>query len=143
MRFTACLLLIFAAGCSSFDRDWDAYADMRPGDPITGRWQGTWRSETTDHSGDLRCIIALADTAVTAYHARFHATFAGVLTFQYAVNMHPTERAGVWHLEGKADLGRLAGGTYRYDAAIDGNRFDATYDAESDHGTFHMIRVAD
>jgi len=141
LRFAACLLLMLAAGCSSFDRDWEAFTDARPGDPLTGRWQGTWRSEPTGHSGDLRCIITLIDAEPAAYRARFHATFARVLSFKYAVTMHPTQRAGTWHLEGNANLGRAAGGSYRYDATIDGNHFDATYDADADHGVFSMTRV--
>ncbi len=43
-------LLLAAPGCSSFEREWKAAAEV-PNDPndITGQWKGRWVSEASGH----------------------------------------------------------------------------------------------
>ena len=41
---------------------------------------------------------------------------------------------------GSADLGKLAGGIYHYEATITPTHFHSTYTNRYDHGTFRMER---
>jgi hypothetical protein len=74
------------------------------------------------------------------YRARFHATYALLLQFEYTADMTVEMRDGVAYFKGQADLGRMAGGIYHYDGHADGQTFYSTYQAGSDHGHFKMTR---
>ena len=126
-------------GCSSFNRDWDALADASDStDDIVGRWDGTWTSEQTGHSGRLRCIVTRIDEQ--HYDARFHAVYGAIFTFGYDVPLEVKPDEGGVSFRGSADLGFMAGGEYRYRGEATPTDFKATYHAESDHGTFAMKR---
>ena len=47
---------------------------------------------------------------------------------------------GPYKATGESDLGALKGGTYRYEATITPEKFDATYKSEDDHGIFSLER---
>ena len=135
-------LLLMLAGCGSlkYGRAWSAF-ETSGADPLEGRWQGVWRSEWNDHSGQLRCM--LSREGPRRYLAWFHARYARIFSFQYKTVFTVTEdQAGMYRLEGEQDLGKLAGGLYRYAAAIQGDDFQATYEAANgDHGVFELLRV--
>lgn len=44
---------------------------------------------------------------------------------------------------GEANLGKLAGGVYKYAGAITGTNFQSTYESAYDQGQFRMTRVRD
>lgn len=128
------------SGCCTFERDWKAtqmYA--YPSDDISGCWEGTWESHTNGHNGRLRAIITKQGENV--YYARFKATYAGVLPFEFEVPMHVTEDGGLHSFQGQADLGWLAGGIYTYSGQASPGDFSANYCAEKDQGVFVMSRI--
>jgi hypothetical protein len=135
----ALLALLLACGCSTFQRDW-RQAGRQPSlsDSLAGRWEGVWRSEVNDHDGKLRCLITFDDDTRCA--ARFRATYARVLRFSYTVRLEVRLEAGVWVFHGEEDLGRLAGGVFRYEGWASPTNFFATYNSEHDHGIFEMRR---
>ena len=137
---TALLLVVLLAGCSTFDRDWDALAETtETGHGVEGRWSGTWLSDVNGHTGGLRCILAANDDGT--FQARYHATYAGWITFEYTMPMTVRQEGETYHFAAEADLGWLAGGLYEYDGSIVGDEFRSTYACSRDHGTFEMTRV--
>ena len=138
--FMLMLCAALTGGCSTFERDWQAAAgELTATNRLTGRWQGQWRSETSGHTGNLRCIITTRPDAT--YHARYHATYARILTFEYAVPFSPVEDNGQQSFTGEADLGFLSGGVYQYEATVNGDDYHSTYRSKHDHGVFEMTRV--
>ena len=73
---------------------------------------------------------------------RVFSTFAVVLSFQYETVFTVVDASsGLLRFQGQEDLGSVAGGVYRYDGTVEGDRFHATYTAENgDHGVFEMRR---
>ena len=136
-----CVLMLLPTGCGSFDRHWDSLEDVpAPIAGMEGRWKGTWHSESTDHTGDLRAIIERNESG--DLQARFHATYAMGLTFEHTMAMTDIERRDdVWHFSGEADLGLLAGGVYQHEGTVDGDVYFSTYTSKGDTGTFEMTRV--
>jgi hypothetical protein len=141
-RLLALLVLISAAslgGCSTFDRDWEAMAQTPAGAGIEGRWSGIWYSAANGHSGGLRCMLTADESGTLT--ARYRATYAGFLSFEYTMPMAVREEDGAYHFAAEADLGWLAGGRYEYAGTVAGDEFTSTYDCDRDHGTFRMTRV--
>lgn len=136
LPLVACLTTI---GCSTFNRDWKAAAvTSAPANDIAGRWQGTWRSEVNGHTDKLRCLVT--KQSETSYTARFHAKYHKILSFGYTVNLAVKESGGVFHFQGEANLGKLAGGLYDYAGDASATNFFSTYRCKYDHGIFQMAR---
>ena len=135
----ACLFTL--VGCSSFDRDWRTVQEYAyPDDEISGAWEGKWHSDYNNHQGGLRAIIT--KYGENDYHARFKATYLGIIPFQFELPLTATQQDGLSEFEGQADLGWLAGGVYTYTGEASPQEFFSTYCAEnSDHGTFQMSRI--
>jgi len=138
--FALGLLVVALTGCSSFGREWRATARQpAPVADISGRWEGVWVSEVSGHRGRLRAILTPETNQV--WRARFHARYAGLLTFGYTVRLHTTAVAdGEVRFEGEADLGKLAGGVYTYAGRANTTNFFATYQSRDDHGRFELRR---
>ncbi len=142
-RWAVLLLLVAVGGCSPFHKAWRE-AGTAPGPGITGRWEGQWRSEASGHKGRLRCVIE--PLGERRYLARYHAVYAGILTFAYDVEMETRQVGSAVLFEGQADLGKMAGGVYHYTGRIDrpedpeGARLFSEYRSGSDHGVFEMGR---
>lgn len=134
------LLLVALTGCSNFGREWRA-AGRQPA-PVTGiggRWEGVWISEVNGHRGRLRAILTPETNQV--WRARFHARYAGLLSFGYTVSLQTTAAAdGEVRFAGEADLGKLAGGVYSYTGRASATHFHATYRSREDHGRFELRR---
>jgi hypothetical protein len=141
MRAIRCLpLLLAAAGCSTFDRDWDA-APAAPAASMHGRWEGTWLSEVNGHTGALRCIVTpRPDGHVDArYLAEYEWCLFG-FTFEYTVPMGTERRGDAWHFKGEAELSCwILGGRYVYEGRATEGEYRATYHGP-DRGTFTMRR---
>ena len=153
------LCLLLAPGCSTFNRDWKAWKaagslDL-PEDSAVGLWEGTWLSESTGHSGDLRCILTRQGTTLEdltgsgggpapsgdpggPHIARFKAWYGGIFPFEQTLELESTEEPS--RFRGEADLGWLLG-IYRYEGQKTANRLIFTYRAESDHGTFELEKL--
>ena len=140
----AVLIFTALAGCSSFDRDWRAYERPigAPADSPIGRWQGTWLSEKTGHTGKLRCIIAAKTPGVYdhQYTARYHATWGEIFSGQYTTSLTAHEDGQRKVFQGNFDLGFLAGGVYQYDGHVQGDDMSVTYQSKGDEGTYQLRR---
>jgi hypothetical protein len=140
--YVAALGLIFCgllSGCSTFQREWRQSAKSPPpNDDISGRWQGTWKSDSNGHNDKLRCVITKADDQ--HYTARFHAKYKHVLSFGYSVPLLVNHEDGKRTFKGEADLGKLAGGRYTYEGTATPTNFFSRYDSKYDRGAFEMKR---
>ena len=141
MLLAAGCLLLATGCCSSFERDWRNAACCGDAGGLAGRWEGTWESHVNGHRGSLRAIIT--PCGENQYYARYRATFAMIVPFEFELPMQATEHEGVYHFDGQADLGCLAGGNYTYYGTAAGGCYQAQYCARKDHGVFSMHRAAD
>jgi len=130
-------LALLSFGCSSFHRDWRAAAH-RPAVGIQGRWEGKWQSDSPKHYGRLRCLLTKIDSE--KYEALFHAKYRKILGFGYTAIFVGTNANETFSFAGEADLGKLAGGIYRYEGTISPTNFFSTYKSKYDNGTFRMGR---
>lgn len=146
------VLLGLSAGCSSFHGDYrrelaaaSSWSAAHPGQPqpgIEGVWEGRWVSDVNGHQGKLRCILKPGTNDM--FQARFHATYAKVMTFGYTVplRMTPDTTAGAFQFQGEANLGKLAGGIYTYSGKVTPRELNSTYSSARDHGRFELLRPA-
>ena len=74
------------------------------------------------------------------YLAFFHANYKKVLSFSYSVSLTGHAAGGGVQFQGGADLGRMAGGFYRYEGHASPTNFFSTYQAPADGGVFEMKR---
>jgi hypothetical protein len=134
-------LLCLACGCSTFSRDW-RHAGRQPvqTNSIAGRWEGRWLSDLNGHNGKLLCLVSRQPDGDFA--ARFRATYWGVLRFSYRVTLKVERHDDAWHFRGEENLGKLAGGIYRYSGRASATNFYSTYDSKYDRGVFAMRRAA-
>ncbi|MDP6903015.1 MAG: hypothetical protein QF406_01075 [Verrucomicrobiota bacterium] len=136
----SCFALLLLGGCSSFNREWKEAAQL-PAQGVEGRWIGRWHSDYNQHEGPLRCLITRKDGEI--YHTRFHAKYKlGFLTvgYPYDMDMAISQDGKTYSFKGEANLGRLAGGVYRYDGNGTITRIDMNYRASKDFGTFKLER---
>jgi hypothetical protein len=133
-------VLLLVSGCNTFNHQWKQAATQQPASPtdIQGRWQGTWKSESSGHTDKLRCIITRQSDGI--YQARFKAKYHTVLTFGYTVPLQVQPTDGKYQFSGDANLGRLAGGLYHYEGHANATNFFSTYNSKYDHGIFQMSR---
>ena len=133
------LLCLLLCGCSTFNRDW-RYAATQPAAPtsVAGRWEGRWLSGANGHQGKLRCLMTRESDE--CYQARFRATYGGVFRFSYSVPLTLRAHDCGWEVNGEANLGKLAGGTYYYEGRITPTNFPSTYRSKYDHGSFELHR---
>ena len=134
------LSVAILGGCSTFDRDWEAMVQSDAGETgLEGLWDGTWLSDASRHTGGLRCILSKDEEGTL--QTRYHATWGCCFTFEYTVPVAATHDGDTSRFHGEADLGWFAGGLYKYDGHVTGDRFSSTYSCKRDHGTFQMTRV--
>ena len=140
-----CVVLFAASlntGCTSltFDRDWNqAVTAKAPTDGLSGQWAGSWRSNTNDHNGSLRCIVTKVDEQT--YRARFYARyFSELIAYEYSVDMKPTKADQALYLEGQANLGWFAGGIYQHKGHVKGDQYNSTYKSRYDEGVYKLRR---
>ncbi|MEX0729100.1 MAG: hypothetical protein WD065_22695 [Planctomycetaceae bacterium] len=135
------LCAMMFAGCTAFERDWRASEQFaNPCDSFSGRWEGTWKSDVNGHHGKLRALITPTDNE-RIYNARFKATYAFIIPYQFEIPMTVTTDEDGVHFEGQADLGWLAGGNYTYTGDARCGEFDSIYCADKDHGVFTMSKL--
>jgi len=133
------LAVFMLAGCSSFNRDWQrAAVQPAPVNDFSGRWEGSWQSDANGHNGKLRCLVTKMNDR--EYEARYRAKYKKILSFSYAVPLSVERTGEIYRFKGEADLGKLAGGVYRYDGTASSTNFISTYNSRYDHGYFRMAR---
>src|SRR5688572_13678221 len=134
-------LLLSSCGAIRFQRAWSSHPRGDEPGGMSGRWAGTWRSEQNGHSGGLRCLMTRQDEQ--HYRADFFSTYAAILYFRHETLFRVVDRRdGTLRFEGEQDLGKAIGGVYRYEGAVQGDAFRATFRAENgDHGVFELRRV--
>jgi hypothetical protein len=127
------------AGCSSFNREWkSALKEPMPTEGLAGPWEGHWVSDASGHNDRLRCVIK--EDSTNRYQADFHANYKSVFHFGYTVPLEVRQNGGTFEFSGEADLGKLAGGVYKYEGNATGTNFFSTYSSKYDHGKFEMSR---
>jgi hypothetical protein len=133
------LLLVGLTGCSGFNSEFNqTLASMPPAyNTIEGPWEGRWQSQSGHGGGKLRAIMT--KTGPETYVARFRAGYWGIFESDQETLFRVTG-TGPYKATGESDLGALKGGTYRYEATITPEKFDATYKSEDDHGIFTLER---
>ena len=147
VKRAAALALLSLAGCSSFDGDFEEKALPRSEGlgslSLVGRWEGTWTSDETGHTGGLRCIITGGGHG--EYAARYHATYGWCIfqfAFEYTLPTTAIRQGSAWMLHGSAFLDSwIASGLYSYEARVEGDDYIASYRSSFDHGIFRMKRV--
>jgi hypothetical protein len=130
--------LALASGCSSFEREWRRLETepLRSGaHPIEGRWEGTWRSDASGHSGGLRAIVLRTEDP-GEFEVRYHATWGCCFWYTYTLHMRARREADRWRFTGEAELGWF--GLYRYEGEADWGSFRSYYRSGSDHGVFEL-----
>ncbi len=135
------LLLGFATvGCRSFHREWkQARVVAAPVDDITGAWEGTWQNRNNTHQDRMRAV--LRRTGPDTYEANYFAWYKRVLTFSYRTELRVERRDGqTVFFQGATDLGKLAGGVYRYEGHANPTQYFSSYDSKYDVGTFTLHR---
>lgn len=134
-------MLWLLSGCSSFHKEWKTSLSAPvPKNSIEGPWAGEWRSEKNGHRGALRCVVS--KTSDATYRAHYHAVYWKILRYSYVATLAGQETNGVVQLRGEANLGKLAGGIYKYEGAATPSEFRSTYSSKYDHGRFEMNRPA-
>ncbi|HMJ90991.1 MAG TPA: hypothetical protein VK530_14305 [Candidatus Acidoferrum sp.] len=132
-------LALCVTGCSTFNYEWRREARQpTPANDITGRWEGTWLSDANAHNGALRCLITRQTNGVL--QARYRATYQRWLKFGYTAALVARPGTNQFDFDGSADLGKLAGGVYRYSGHATPTNFFSTYQSKYDHGVFRMVR---
>jgi hypothetical protein len=132
-------MTLCVSGCSTFNYEWRREGRKpTPANDITGRWEGSWLSKANGHNGALRCLVWRETNDVL--RARFYSTYDGWLHFGYTAFLHPHPGTHGVAFDGEADLGKLAGGVYKYSGHATPTNFFSTYKSKYDHGTFQMTR---
>lgn len=139
--FVTLVLLAPTVGCSNFNKEWTKAASLAaPGDRLTGRWKGSWKSDKSGHNGGLMCVARPA--GADKYRLRFEATYLWLLHFGYTLTTEADPQDLVTYVTGEADLGSMAGGKYEYEGHADGRVFYLNYKTnQGDFGHFSLRRV--
>lgn len=132
---------------SAYRKSVEAYHAADPKPEVSGPWEGYWLSGENAHTGKLRAIgsarpsAAGGDDGVEHMDFRYHATWAKVLSGGYTAD-HKVKRNrdGSFSVNAEKEIALL--GPYTSEGTIKGDKFEATYKAEADHGVFILQRPA-
>jgi hypothetical protein len=135
-----CLLGFALAGCSHFEKRWNAPVQQSKGPlaELEGRWSGRWVSETNGHEGALRCIMS-PTSSPGELECQYHAVWAKVLRGTFTIHCRPVRQSdGSWKIIGSQDLGTAFGGLFNHEGTIRSGVFEARYKAAGDFGKLKM-----
>ena len=148
VRLSAVFVLALCAGCSSFHEKWNAAGE--PGKyQRASRWEGRWTSARhrtasgAAEGGRLRCVLepASGSRMLAHFHANWQAFSADyTVPFEPKTSPQSKKHGVIADFRGTHELPKIFGGTYRYNAWIEGDRFRARYGSSYDTGTFEMTR---
>ena len=150
LRF-ACLTLVLMLlpSCGlSFRSAWKAPASNAG---VSGKWEGTWLSTASGHTGKLRAVIhpmlkehPMASRAPEgqAFQFFYHCTWRGILSAAFKTTQQVVkQKNGTYAFKGDHQMPNWVGGVYHYEGTIKGDDFNACYESAMDRGTFTMKRV--
>ncbi|MBE7497052.1 MAG: hypothetical protein HS117_19090 [Verrucomicrobiaceae bacterium] len=150
LRF-ACLALVLTLlpSCGlSFRSAWKAAPS---GSGVAGRWEGTWLSAASGHTGKLRAVISAPVPVLAASKKQpqavshqffYHCTWRGILSAAFKTTHQVVRQEnGTFTFKGDHVMPKWVGGTYHYEGTIQGDEFKACYESGLDRGTFTMKRV--
>ncbi len=83
----------------------------------------------------------LSRVSESEYQARFHAKYKKILSFTYGTAFRGGWTNNEFVFRGEENLGKLAGGVYKYEGRISPTNFFSTYDSHYDTGTFTLKRL--
>jgi hypothetical protein len=129
------VLAPLVTNCRGFHEAWESAPSPDASDALSGRWDGSWKSDANGAHGPLRCVVTRLDA--DRWRATFHATFGRILKACYETEFV----ASGARFQGTSDLGTFGGGVYEYTVDINADEFVAAFRSRTDRGTFHMRRV--
>ena len=101
----------------------------------------SWAPVSSSTCFAMAASAVLTKAGPEIYHAHFFAWYKRVLTFSYATDLRVERRDGeTVFFRGQSDLGKLAGGVYRYEGHASPGDFFSTYTSKYDVGTFTLRR---
>lgn len=150
LRF-ACLTLVLMLlpSCGlSFRSAWKMPASNAG---VNGKWEGTWLSTASGHTGKLRAVISEPGPLMSASKQQpkavphqffYHCTWRGILSAAFKTTQHVVrQKNGSYTFKGDHQMPNWVGGVYHYEGTIKGDNFNACYESGLDRGTFTMKRV--
>jgi hypothetical protein len=118
---------------------------------VCGKWEGTWLSTASGHTGKLRAVISEPGTLFVASNQQpkavphqflYHCTWRGILSAAFKTTQQvEKQKNGAYTFKGDHQMPNWVGGVYHYEGAIKGDDFNACYESGLDRGTFTMKRV--
>ncbi len=150
LRF-ACLTLVLTLlpSCGlSFRSAWKTPASNAG---VRGKWEGTWLSTASGHTGKLRAVISEPGPLLAASKQQpkavshqffYHCTWRGILSAAFKTTQQvEKQKNGTYTFKGDHQMPNWVGGVYHYEGTIKGDNFNACYESGLDRGTFTMKRV--
>ena len=148
LRFAlAALLLTLLSSCGLSFRS--AWKSAPTGNGVDGKWEGTWLSTASGHTGKLRAVVSsdpntykMLAPGSTPYEFFYHCTWRGILSAAFKTTQQVArQKNGSYTFKGDHKMPNWVGGTYHYEGTIKGDDFNACYESGMDRGTFTMKRV--
>ena len=129
-----CLVL---AGCSTFDRDWEAACQSYDHESIEGPWQGVWKSGATGQTAEVRCLVTEREEG--GYVARKRIDFGFMFSGEETIPIRADHRHDMITVRGEVDRG-FNGGVLRYEGSVKNGKYTAQYHSRYDYGKYIMTR---
>jgi hypothetical protein len=118
---------------------------------VSGKWEGTWLSTASGHTGKLRAVISEPAPLCCASKQQpqavphqffYHCTWRGILSAAFKTTHLVVKKNNSTHtFKGDHKMPNWVGGLYHYEGTIKGDEFNACYESGLDRGTFTMKRV--
>lgn len=128
-----------------------AWKEPAPNTGVNGKWEGTWHSTASGHTGKLRAVISGPESHLTAskqgpaavpHPFFYHCTWRGILSASFKTTHLVMRKDKDTHtFKGDHKMPNWVGGLYHYEGTIKGDDFNACYESGMDRGTFTMKRV--
>lgn len=128
-----------------------AWKETAPNTGVNGKWEGTWHSTASGHTGKLRAVISGPEPLLTASKQSpaavphpffYHCTWRGILSASFKTTHLVVRKNNSTHtFKGDHKMPNWVGGMYHYEGTIKGDDFNACYESGMDRGTFTMKRV--
>ena len=155
LRF-ACLafVLTLLPSCGLSFRS--AWKNAPASEGVDGKWEGTWVSTASGHTGKLRAVVrkpelneldtyccgAGVPLASVPRIFFYHCTWRGILRAAFKTEQQVVkQKNGTYTFKGDHKMPNWVGGTYHYEGTVKGDDFNACYESGLDRGTFTMKRV--
>ena len=140
----SCCALVLTSCGTQFRREWEKAANsVPPTGSIEGRWEGTWHSRATGHTGKLRCLVGPPCNAEGDHTFTYWANWQHVLSASFKSSHRVKQSGSTIRFRGTHEMPAWVGGTYSYDGKLEKGKFCAEYRSAGDQGTFEMCRPRD